>query len=97
VGREARLRGLAAELATFADEGPPVRDAVWWADQTTGPSSGRPRCGTRPCSARSRPGCTGPPGPGGQTGECAGHPGRRRQARQEARLAWHGTSRIQVR
>lgn len=39
---EARLRGLADELAEFADEGPtPVRDALWWADQTTGPDGQR--------------------------------------------------------
>jgi putative nucleotidyltransferase with HDIG domain len=37
--RQAQLLGWAAELATeFIDEGPtPVRDALWWADQTTGP------------------------------------------------------------
>jgi putative nucleotidyltransferase with HDIG domain len=39
---EARLYGLDSELAAFADEGPtPVRDALWWADQTTGPNGQR--------------------------------------------------------
>jgi putative nucleotidyltransferase with HDIG domain len=39
---EADLRGLAAELADFPDEGPTsVRDALWWADMTTTPDGGR--------------------------------------------------------
>lgn len=35
--REAELRGLGAELAVFPDEESAVRDALWWADMTTGP------------------------------------------------------------
>jgi hypothetical protein len=39
---EARLRGLSDALTAFPDEGPtPVRDALWWADQTTGPDGQR--------------------------------------------------------
>ena len=34
---EAELRGLADELADWADERTPVRDALWWADMTTSP------------------------------------------------------------
>nr|WTA71165.1 HD domain-containing protein [Micromonospora sp. NBC_00855] len=37
-GFEAEERGLAAELhAGFADEGSELRDALWYADMTTGP------------------------------------------------------------
>jgi putative nucleotidyltransferase with HDIG domain len=36
--REARLRGLAAELAEFTDEGGPLRDALWACDLTTSPA-----------------------------------------------------------
>ncbi|MCE6993556.1 HDIG domain-containing protein [Saccharothrix sp. S26] len=35
--REAKLRGCSAELAHWVDEGTPLRDALWWADMTTGP------------------------------------------------------------
>jgi HD domain len=35
--REAELRGLSAELAEWADEETPLRDALWWADMTTSP------------------------------------------------------------
>lgn len=35
--REAELRGCSAELAPWVDEGTPLRDALWWADMTTGP------------------------------------------------------------
>jgi hypothetical protein len=35
--REAELRGLSAELADWADEETPLRDALWWADMTTSP------------------------------------------------------------
>ncbi|MFJ4103337.1 HD domain-containing protein [Amycolatopsis japonica] len=35
---EAGLRGLADELASWADERTPVRDALWWADMTTSPT-----------------------------------------------------------
>jgi hypothetical protein len=35
--REAELRGLTAELTEWADEGTPLRDALWWADLTTTP------------------------------------------------------------
>nr|WP_264085134.1 HD domain-containing protein [Kibdelosporangium phytohabitans] len=35
--REAELRGLSAELAEWADEQTPLRDALWWADMTTSP------------------------------------------------------------
>ncbi|MEV0678063.1 HD domain-containing protein [Actinosynnema sp. NPDC050436] len=35
--REASLRGLSSELAAWVDEGTAVRDALWWADMTTGP------------------------------------------------------------
>ncbi|WP_461120167.1 HD domain-containing protein [Saccharothrix stipae] len=35
--REAKLRGCSAELARWVDEGTPLRDALWWADMTTGP------------------------------------------------------------
>lgn len=34
---EARLRGLEGELAGFRDEEGPVRDALWYCDQTTSP------------------------------------------------------------
>ncbi|UUV35788.1 phosphohydrolase [Amycolatopsis roodepoortensis] len=34
---EADLRGLADELAAWADERTPLRDALWWADMTTSP------------------------------------------------------------
>lgn len=34
---EAELRGCSAELAYWADERTPLRDALWWADMTTGP------------------------------------------------------------
>lgn len=34
---EARLRGLESELARFTDEQGPVRDALWYCDQTTSP------------------------------------------------------------
>jgi hypothetical protein len=39
--REAELRGLSAELAEFTDEETPLRDALWWADMTTGPDGQR--------------------------------------------------------
>ncbi|WP_123748063.1 HD domain-containing protein [Saccharothrix texasensis] len=35
--REAELRGISAELARWVDEKTPLRDALWWADMTTGP------------------------------------------------------------
>ncbi len=35
--REAELRDLAAELASWDDEATPLRDALWWADMTTTP------------------------------------------------------------
>ncbi|MEJ2855927.1 MULTISPECIES: HD domain-containing protein [unclassified Saccharothrix] len=35
--REAELRGRSAELARWVDEETPLRDALWWADMTTGP------------------------------------------------------------
>ncbi|WP_309113843.1 HD domain-containing protein [Saccharothrix sp.] len=35
--REAELRGCSAELARWVDEQTPLRDALWWADMTTGP------------------------------------------------------------
>lgn len=35
---EAQLRGLADEMSQFADECGPVRDALWYCDQTTSPS-----------------------------------------------------------
>jgi hypothetical protein len=38
---ESELRGLSRELAEFADEGGPVRDALWTCDMTTNPV-GRP-------------------------------------------------------
>jgi putative nucleotidyltransferase with HDIG domain len=34
---EARLRGLEGELAHFSDEQGPIRDALWYCDQTTSP------------------------------------------------------------
>ncbi|HEX6521950.1 MAG TPA: HD domain-containing protein [Streptosporangiaceae bacterium] len=34
---EARLRGLEGELGHFSDEQGPVRDALWYCDQTTSP------------------------------------------------------------
>jgi putative nucleotidyltransferase with HDIG domain len=34
---EARMRGLERELVLFADEEGPVRDALWYCDQTTSP------------------------------------------------------------
>lgn len=34
---EAQLRGLATELAEFADEDEAVRDALWYCDITTSP------------------------------------------------------------
>ncbi|KFZ83118.1 hypothetical protein ED92_04170 [Amycolatopsis sp. MJM2582] len=34
---EAGLRGLGDELAEWADERTPLRDALWWADMTTSP------------------------------------------------------------
>jgi hypothetical protein len=37
---EAELRGLADELAEFADERTALRDALWWADMTTTPDGG---------------------------------------------------------
>lgn len=35
--REAELRGCSTELARWVDEQTPLRDALWWADMTTGP------------------------------------------------------------
>lgn len=35
---EAELRGLAAELSVYHDEQGPVRDALWYCDQTTSPA-----------------------------------------------------------
>ncbi|NUT52431.1 MAG: HD domain-containing protein [Saccharothrix sp.] len=35
--REAQLRGLSVELARWSDEKGTLRDALWWADMTTGP------------------------------------------------------------
>jgi putative nucleotidyltransferase with HDIG domain len=35
---EARLRGLADELASFDDERGTIRDALWYCDQTTSPT-----------------------------------------------------------
>ncbi|WP_121003296.1 HD domain-containing protein [Saccharothrix australiensis] len=37
---EASSRGLSEDLAAWADEGTAVRDALWWADMTTGPDGG---------------------------------------------------------
>ncbi|WP_312865039.1 HD domain-containing protein [Saccharothrix tamanrassetensis] len=37
---EARLRGLSSQLAEWVDEQTPLRDALWWADMTTGPDGG---------------------------------------------------------
>ncbi|OKJ97558.1 HD domain-containing protein [Amycolatopsis sp. CB00013] len=34
---EAKLRGLADDLADWGDERTPLRDALWWADMTTSP------------------------------------------------------------
>jgi len=34
---EARLRGIEGELARYSDEQGPVRDALWYCDQTTSP------------------------------------------------------------
>ncbi|WP_374726227.1 HD domain-containing protein [Saccharothrix longispora] len=34
---EARLRMYSVELAHWVDERTPLRDALWWADMTTGP------------------------------------------------------------
>ncbi len=31
------MRGCSAELARWVDEQTPLRDALWWADMTTGP------------------------------------------------------------
>jgi hypothetical protein len=36
-GLEAELRGLADEMTRFHDEQGPVRDALWYCDQTTSP------------------------------------------------------------
>lgn len=38
---EAELRGLSPQLEQFADERGPIRDALWYCDQTTGPSGER--------------------------------------------------------
>lgn len=38
---EAELRGLSDELAAFDDERGSIRDALWYCDQTTGPSGER--------------------------------------------------------
>lgn len=38
---EAELRGLSDELATFHDERGLIRDALWYCDQTTGPTGER--------------------------------------------------------
>lgn len=38
---EAELRGLSAQLEEWYDECTPLRDALWWADMTTGPD-GKP-------------------------------------------------------
>jgi len=38
---EADLRGLTGHLEPFADEGGPIRDALWHCDQTTGPGGER--------------------------------------------------------
>lgn len=35
--REAELRGLSAELASWTDEATSLRDALWWADMSTTP------------------------------------------------------------
>jgi putative nucleotidyltransferase with HDIG domain len=52
---EAELRGLAAELGEFADEGPTaVRDALWWADMTTTPQGGRTELGERVSEIQQR-------------------------------------------
>ncbi|WP_080128096.1 MULTISPECIES: HD domain-containing protein [unclassified Actinoplanes] len=39
--REAKMRGLAEELAAFHDEASPVRDALWFCDLTTTPDGER--------------------------------------------------------
>lgn len=39
--REATLRGLNVDLADFADEASPVRDALWYCDAVTGPDGTR--------------------------------------------------------
>lgn len=38
---EAELRGCAAEVAAFADEETPLRDALWYCDMVTGPNGQR--------------------------------------------------------
>jgi len=38
---EAELRGLTEHLQPFADERGPIRDALWYCDQTTGPGGER--------------------------------------------------------
>lgn len=39
--QEASLRGLSVELADFADEASPLRDALWYCDAVTGPDGVR--------------------------------------------------------
>lgn len=51
---EAELRGLSGELAEFADERTPVRDALWWADLTTTPDGEQTTVADRVMEIQSR-------------------------------------------
>jgi hypothetical protein len=51
---EAELRGLADELAEFADERTALRDALWWADMTTTPDGGETTAAERVAEIQTR-------------------------------------------
>jgi putative nucleotidyltransferase with HDIG domain len=51
---EAELRGLSGELAEFADERTPLRDALWWADMTTTPDGAQTTVADRVREIQSR-------------------------------------------
>ncbi|MBV9140389.1 MAG: HD domain-containing protein [Pseudonocardiales bacterium] len=51
---EAKLRGLSGELAEFADEKTPVRDALWWTDLTTTPDGAETTVADRVMEIQSR-------------------------------------------
>lgn len=51
---EAEMRGLDADLAGFADELTPTRDALWYCDMVTGPDGRRVRFEDRVAEIRER-------------------------------------------
>jgi len=51
---EAEMRGLAADLAEFADEATATRDALWYCDMVSDPNGGRVRFEDRVSEIRDR-------------------------------------------